>query len=103
MTSAFQPKHVVLPVFGTRPEVIKLAPVIWQLDRSGIPYRTVNVATGQHTALLYPFTELFGVRVDYDLRVMTSGQGPSGVCSRVLAALDPNHCSGTTRFGAGAG
>lgn len=78
----------VLTIFGTRPEVIKLAPVIRALEATSA-FRTINVASGQHTTLLYPFVELFGVRVDHDLRVMEPGQNPNGVCSRVLAALDP--------------
>ena len=79
----------ILTVFGTRPEVIKLAPVIRQLERAGRSFRAINVASGQHTTLLYPFVRLFGLRLDYDLRVMEPGQNPTGVCARVLAALDP--------------
>jgi UDP-N-acetylglucosamine 2-epimerase (non-hydrolysing) len=79
---------VIMTVFGTRPEIIKLAPVIAELE-SNDGFRTINVTSGQHTTLLYPFVKLFGVRIDYDLEVMEPGQNPSGVCSRVLAALDP--------------
>lgn len=80
--------RTVLTLFGTRPEIIKLAPVIRQLEIGG-RYRTVNVASGQHTSLLQPFVKLFGVRVDHDMNVMQPGQNPNGVCSRVLAALEP--------------
>ncbi len=80
---------IILTVFGTRPEVIKLAPVILELERAEHNLRTINVASGQHTTLLYPFVRLFGLRIDHDLRVMEPGQTPNGVCSRVLAALDP--------------
>jgi UDP-N-acetylglucosamine 2-epimerase (non-hydrolysing) len=79
----------VLTVFGTRPEVIKLAPVIRELEASSVGYQTINVASGQHTSLLYPFVDFFGIRLDHDLHVMEPGQNPNGVCSRVLAALDP--------------
>jgi UDP-N-acetylglucosamine 2-epimerase (non-hydrolysing) len=78
----------ILTLFGTRPEVIKLAPVIHQLEAAR-RFHTVNVASGQHTTLLYPFVKLFGIRVDHDLRVMEPGQNPSGVCARVLTAIDP--------------
>ncbi|HVF55343.1 MAG TPA: UDP-N-acetylglucosamine 2-epimerase (non-hydrolyzing) [Pyrinomonadaceae bacterium] len=78
----------ILTVFGTRPEVIKLAPVIRQLESRGRMFHTVNVTSAQHTDLLYPLTRLLGVRFDYDLRVMSPGQTPNQVCSRVLAALD---------------
>jgi UDP-N-acetylglucosamine 2-epimerase (non-hydrolysing) len=75
-------------LFGTRPEVIKLAPVVRALEAAG-QFRVTNVASGQHTDLLYPFAERFGITIDEDLRVMEPGQTPSGVCARVLAALDP--------------
>jgi UDP-N-acetylglucosamine 2-epimerase (non-hydrolysing) len=78
----------VLTLFGTRPEVIKLAPVIQQLERSSC-FKTVNVTSGQHTDLLYPFVNLFGIRVDYDLRVMRKSQTLNQVCARVLELIDP--------------
>jgi UDP-N-acetylglucosamine 2-epimerase (non-hydrolysing) len=78
----------VLTLFGTRPEVIKLAPVIRALEEDGA-FAAFNVASGQHTDLLYPFAERFGVGIHADLRVMEPGQTPSGVCSRVLTLLDP--------------
>lgn len=81
--------RTVLTIFGTRPEVIKLAPVISRLESGAGRFRTVNVASGQHTSLLHPFVKLFGIRIDHDLNVMQPGQNPSGVCSRVLAALEP--------------
>lgn len=79
----------VLVVFGTRPEVIKLAPVIRALESPGRSLVTVNVLSGQHDHLVRPFIRAFGIRVDHDLQVMQPGQSPSLVCSRVLAALDP--------------
>lgn len=79
----------ILTLFGTRPEVIKLAPVIRQLEAAPQTFRTINVASGQHAEILYPFARLFGLRIDHDLRVMEPGQTPSTVCARVLADLDP--------------
>jgi UDP-N-acetylglucosamine 2-epimerase (non-hydrolysing) len=79
--------RTVMTIFGTRPEVIKLAPVIRGIESQG-QLRTINVASGQHTTLLYPFVTSFGLRIDHDLRVMEPGQTPNSVCSRVLAALD---------------
>ena len=79
----------VLTIFGTRPEVIKLAPVIEQLEARPDAFTTLNVTSGQHKELLHPFVRLFEIRVDHDLAVMTQHQTPSHVCSRVLAALDP--------------
>jgi UDP-N-acetylglucosamine 2-epimerase (non-hydrolysing) len=79
----------VLTLFGTRPEVIKLAPVIAALEAEPGRFATVNVASGQHTDLLYPFARSFGIRIDEDLSIMEPGQTLSGVCARVLTALDP--------------
>jgi UDP-N-acetylglucosamine 2-epimerase (non-hydrolysing) len=79
----------VLTLFGTRPEVIKLASVIRALEEPGRGFATVNVLSGQHDDLVRPFIQGFGVRVDHDLRLMEPGQTPSLVCSRVLASLDP--------------
>ena len=79
----------VLTLFGTRPEVIKLAPVIRELEQSDSGFTTVNVLSGQHDDLVRPFVQSFGIRLDHDLRVMEPRQTPSLVCSRVLAALDP--------------
>jgi UDP-N-acetylglucosamine 2-epimerase (non-hydrolysing) len=79
----------VLTLFGTRPEVIKLAPVIEELRARGKALRTINVTSAQHTSLLYPFVSLFNIPIAYDLQVMDQNQTPSQVCSRVLSALDP--------------
>ena len=81
-------RRKILTVFGTRPEVIKLAPVIEQLEARGDAFTTLNVSSGQHRELLDPFVRLFDIRVDHDLAVMTDHQTPSQVCSRVLASLD---------------
>jgi UDP-N-acetylglucosamine 2-epimerase (non-hydrolysing) len=79
----------ILTIFGTRPEVIKLAPIIQHLSRHTKIFQTINIASGQHTDLLYPFVRLFDIHIDYDLRVMENDQTPNQVCSRVLASLDP--------------
>jgi UDP-N-acetylglucosamine 2-epimerase (non-hydrolysing) len=75
-TMAEARRSKVLVVFGTRPEVIKLAPVIRQLDAHARHVETVNVTTAQHTDLLYPFVRFFGIRVDHDLNVMRPSQEP---------------------------
>lgn len=78
----------VVSVFGTRPEVIKLAPVIHALEDAGL-FRTINVCSSQHTDLLVPLISRFGIRIDHDLKVMAPNQTPSGVCARVISLLDP--------------
>lgn len=79
----------VMTIFGTRPEAIKLAPVIRELERRLFAIQTVNVATSQHEELLRPFVELFDIRVDYDLRSMRRNQTPDQLCSRLLSLLSP--------------
>jgi UDP-N-acetylglucosamine 2-epimerase (non-hydrolysing) len=78
-----------MTVFGTRPEVIKLAPVINALNLHGSDLQVVNVASAQHTDLLYPFAQRFGVRLDYDLQAMRPNQTPAQLCARVLESLNP--------------
>jgi UDP-N-acetylglucosamine 2-epimerase (non-hydrolysing) len=88
MSETRKNRFKVLTIFGTRPEVIKLAPVIRQLECRSLEFESVNVSSGQHKELLHPFLNLFGIRVDHDLQVMELDQTPNQVCSRVLSALD---------------
>ncbi|HZM31282.1 MAG TPA: UDP-N-acetylglucosamine 2-epimerase, partial [Acidimicrobiales bacterium] len=77
----------MLCVFGTRPEAIKMAPVVAELGAR--PRVDCSVAvTGQHRELLDEVLELFGILPDHDLDVMTVGQTPSQVAARVLDAVD---------------
>ena len=79
-----RPKILVL--FGTRPEAIKLAPVIHELKKRD--FRTIVVSSSQHKDLLTPFLEILEIDVDRHLQVMTANQTPNEVASRVLAKLD---------------
>ena len=77
----------VMTLFGTRPEIIKLAPVIRALEaKPGL--RAISVSSGQHTELLVPFIRQFGLRIDRDLRVMAPGQSLNGLATRVLGLVD---------------
>ena len=77
----------ILILFGTRPELIKLAPVVFGLKKHP-RFQTVVVSSSQHTDLLAPFLKIFKLKIDYDLRVMTANQTPTLVCAKVLSALD---------------
>ena len=79
-------RMTVLVLFGTRPEAIKLAPVIYELRKKH--YRTIVVSSSQHKQLLQPFLDTLAIDVDFDLGVMRANQSPSDVCSRVMAKLD---------------
>ena len=78
----------VLFVFGTRPEAIKLCPVICHL-REQSDFRVRVCVTGQHRALLDGVLSLFDIRPDHDLAVMQPGQTLTSLTSRVLHALEP--------------
>jgi UDP-N-acetylglucosamine 2-epimerase (non-hydrolysing) len=79
----------VLTVFGTRPEVIKLAPVIHALRKLAPRLEVFSLASAQHTTLLQPFLELFGLSVHASLDVMRENQTPDEVCSRILKGIRP--------------
>ena len=76
----------VLVLFGTRPETIKLAPIIHELQTRR--FRTLVVSSSQHKQLLKPFLAALNVEVDIDLGVMRRNQSPNEVCARVVAKLD---------------
>lgn len=77
----------ILVLFGTRPEAIKLAPVITELKKVS-HFQTLVVSSSQHKDLLEPFLEIFGVTTDYDLDVMTANQTPNQVLARTVESLD---------------
>ncbi len=77
----------VLVLFGTRPEAIKCAPVINEL-KSRDAFRVVVVSSSQHTDLLAPFINIFGLSPDYDLQVMTANQTPNQILARTIDELD---------------
>lgn len=79
----------VLTLFGTRPEIIKVAPIIHELEAAADRFQTINVSSSQHTDLLHPMIKAFGLRLDHDLKVMQPNQTLSSLASRVLTALDP--------------
>lgn len=81
----------VLSVFGTRPEAIKMAPVVSKLRERGDVDARVCV-TGQHRSMLDEVLRTFGVRPDYDLAVMKPGQTLADVTSGVLLGLQPVLC-----------
>jgi UDP-N-acetylglucosamine 2-epimerase (non-hydrolysing) len=81
-------RRKVLTLLGTRPEAIKLAPVIRGLESHPDSFETLNIASGQHTDLLDPFVRTLGIRIDRNLNVMLPNQTPNQVCARVMSAMD---------------
>jgi len=80
-----------LLVFGTRPEAIKLSPLVrqLQLDRR---FRVSVCVTAQHRHLLDQVLDVFHIVPDFDLDLMTPGQSLTATSARILAALDPVLC-----------
>ena len=83
----FTLRKSVVCVVGTRPEAIKMAPVILRLRRSA-GARVSVLATGQHRELLDTALDLFGITPDSDLSVMTQNQTLPQLTSRLIVALD---------------
>lgn len=79
----------VLVVVGTRPEAIKLAPIIHALRAWPEPLRVTVCATGQHRGLLDSALEAFAVTPDIDLNLMQAGQHPTDLLGRLVLALRP--------------
>ncbi len=77
----------VMTVYGTRPEAIKVAPLIKALDSSRL-IESIVVVTGQHREMLHQVNHVFGITPKYDLDIMSHGQSLSQVFARVIAGLD---------------
>jgi len=77
-----------LIVFGTRPEAIKLAPLVRECARRSDELQATICVTGQHREMLKPVMEYFGVRADLDLEVMAAGQTLAALTARCLEGID---------------
>ena len=78
----------ILCIFGTRPDTIKMAPVISQLRKHPDEFRVVTVATAQHRHMLDQVLEVFNIKPDFDLNIMEKGQTLSGITARIVEGLD---------------
>lgn len=81
-------KETILIAFGTRPEAVKMAPVILELKRRG-RFRVVTCLTGQHREMLEQVVEEFSLPVDFDLKVMREQQTLEYITCAVLKRLEP--------------
>jgi UDP-N-acetylglucosamine 2-epimerase (non-hydrolysing) len=82
-------RRTVLFVFGTRPEAIKLAPLILQLRGRSDDFAVRICVTAQHRGMLDQVLSAFDIKPDYDLNAMTPGQSLPEVTARILAKLEP--------------
>lgn len=81
-------KKTIAVVFGTRPDTIKLAPIILRLRRERTWCRIVSIATAQHRHMLDQVLEVFGIRPDHDLNIMQPRQTLAQITRNTIDALD---------------
>lgn len=79
-------KRVML-VFGTRPEAIKMAPLVQEFRKHPDQYETLVCVTGQHREMLDQVLNIFGIVPDYDLNIMKPGQDLYDVTARILSGM----------------
>lgn len=77
----------VMLVFGTRPEAIKMAPLVKEFQARASEFDTIVCVTGQHREMLKQVLELFDIKPDYDLEIMKEGQDLYDVTTRVLLGM----------------
>ena len=77
----------IMLVFGTRPEAIKMAPLVKEFQKHPESFETVVCVTGQHREMLDQVLEIFDITPDYDLNIMKQGQDLYDVTSRVLTGM----------------
>src|SRR5450830_1729468 len=78
----------ILSIFGTRPEAIKMAPLVKRLALERDVTSLICV-TGQHRTMLQQVMDVFDITADYDLDIMAPNQTLNSIGSRIFAALDP--------------
>lgn len=74
-------------VFGTRPEAIKMAPLVKELKKRATEFETIVCVTGQHREMLDQVLEIFDIHPDYDLNIMKQGQDLYDITARVLVGM----------------
>lgn len=79
----------ILSIFGTRPEAIKMTPVVKELEKHPDQIESKVCVTAQHREMLDQVLDLFQITPDFDLDLMQEGQTLSGLTARVFNALDP--------------
>lgn len=77
----------IMLVFGTRPEAIKMAPLVKELKKRATEFETIVCVTGQHREMLDQVLEIFDIHPDYDLNIMKQGQDLYDITARVLVGM----------------
>lgn len=81
-------KIKVMTIFGTRPEAIKMAPLVLELKKRPDQFEAIVTVTAQHREMLDQVMEIFGITPDYDLNIMKSRQTLAQITTRALEGLD---------------
>ena len=79
--------RTIMLVFGTRPEAIKMAPLVKEFEKHADEFKTIVCVTGQHRQMLDQVLDLFEISPDYDLNIMQQGQDLYDVTARVLVGM----------------
>jgi len=77
----------IMLVFGTRPEAIKMAPLVKEFQKHPDKFETIVCVTGQHRQMLDQVLDIFEIKPDYDLNIMKQGQDLYDVTARVLTGM----------------
>ena len=77
----------VMLVFGTRPEAIKMAPLVKEFQKKSADFETIVCVTGQHREMLDQVLQIFDIKPNYDLNIMKQGQDLYDVTARVLTGM----------------
>ncbi|WP_144152624.1 non-hydrolyzing UDP-N-acetylglucosamine 2-epimerase [Segatella copri] len=77
----------IMLVFGTRPEAIKMCPLVKEFQKDLSEFKTIVCVTGQHREMLDQVLTIFDVKPDYDLNIMKQGQDLTDVTARVLTGM----------------
>lgn len=78
----------VMTIFGTRPEAIKMAPIILEMKKRSDKFEPITVLTGQHKEMLDQVMDIFNIQEDYNLHVMKAQQTLSSITTTVINKLD---------------
>lgn len=77
----------IMTIYGTRPEAIKVAPIIKAIDADDV-LENIIVVSGQHREMLDQVNAVFGIEPDHDLSIMSEGQTLNGIVAKVIAGVD---------------
>jgi UDP-N-acetylglucosamine 2-epimerase (non-hydrolysing) len=88
-TSGSETPLVIASIFGTRPEAIKLAPLIRRLGNNSKRFKPVTIVTAQHREMLDQVLDLFSIKPDFDLDIIKPRQSLAQITASAIAGLDP--------------